>query len=64
MIEEKEYLSGLSWDKNINIYKTSVVGSKRFYYKKRVICIPIFYPHSYGFRQKKSAHQALKNIKH
>ena len=34
------------------------------YFKKRIICPTIFYPESYGFRPKKSAHQALKTIRH
>jgi hypothetical protein len=35
-----------------------------YYFKKRVVCPTIFYPENYGFRSKKSAHQALKTIKH
>ena len=35
-----------------------------FYFKKKVLCPTVFYPHNYGSRPKKSAHQALKNIKY
>lgn len=35
-----------------------------YYFKKRVISPTVFYPENYGFRPKKSAHQALKTIKH
>ena len=35
-----------------------------YYFKKRIICPTIFYPENYGFRYGKSAHQALKTIKH
>lgn len=34
------------------------------YFKKKTICPTVFYPENYGFRPKKSAHQALKAIKH
>jgi retron-type reverse transcriptase len=35
-----------------------------YYFKKKIKCPTIFYPENYGFRPKKSAHQALKTIKH
>lgn len=34
------------------------------YEKKKTVCPTVFSPHSYGFRPQKSAHQALKKIKH
>lgn len=61
-ISRKEYLSEIS--KNNNNYKTAIINNESFYFKKKILCPTVFYAHNYGFRPKKSAHQALKNIKH
>lgn len=37
--------------------------SSSTYYKKTVIIKRKFYPHSYGFRPNKSAHECLNNIR-
>jgi retron-type reverse transcriptase len=47
-----------------NNYKITVTNNKSFYYKKKKYVPPIFYTHNYGFRPNKSAHHALKCIKH
>jgi retron-type reverse transcriptase len=59
-IHKKEYLSETSK----NNYKTIVTDNEILYFKKKVLCPTVFYAHNYGSRPKKSAHQALKNIKH
>lgn len=45
-------------------YKVIEISDKSVYQKKNFINPTIFSPHSYGFRPQKSAHQALKVIKH
>lgn len=64
IISKKEYLFEISQNIYNSDYKTTVIDNKSFYFKKKVLCPTVFYAHNYGFRPKKSAHQALKNIKH
>jgi retron-type reverse transcriptase len=63
-ITKKEYLSETSKDTYNSNYKTTVINNENLYFKKKIFCVTVFYAHNYGFRPKKSAHQALKNIKH
>jgi retron-type reverse transcriptase len=63
-ISKKDFdsLNAGSQDK-IN-YRIVKISDKLVYQKKNVINPLVFSPHSYGFRPQKSAHQALKVIKH
>jgi retron-type reverse transcriptase len=63
-INREEYLSETSKNTYNSNYKTTVIDNERLYFKKKVLCPTVFYAHNYGSRPKKSAHQALKNIKH
>ena len=63
-IYKKEYLSETSKGTYNSNYKTRVTDNETLYFKKKVLCPTVFYPHSYGSRPNKSAHHALKNIKH
>jgi retron-type reverse transcriptase len=63
-INGKEYLSETSKNTYNSNYKTTVIDNESLYFKKKVLCPTVFYAHNYGSRPKKSAHQALKNIKH
>jgi len=63
-ISEEEYFSKIIKSTNNDNYKTTVIANESLYFKKKVICPPVFHAHNYGSRPKKSAHQALKNIKH
>ena len=64
-ISERIYDLEIKKNKVCSNYKmiATFVG-ETYYFKKRIICPTIFYPENYGFRPKKSAHQALKTIKH
>jgi len=60
--EEYSLKKAASQDKsNYKIYKHS---NKILYQKKNVVNSVVFSSHSYGFRPQKSAHQALKEVKH
>lgn len=63
-INKKKYLSETFKDTYNSNYKTTITNNESFYFKKKVLCPTVFYAHNYGSRPKKSAHQALKNIKH
>ena len=63
-IHKKEYLSETSKNIYNNNYKIIVTDNETLYFKNKFLCPIVFYPHNYGSRPKKSAHQALKNIKH
>lgn len=64
-ISEKIYNLEVKKNKVCSNYKTiATLMGETHYFKKRIICPTIFYPENYGFRPKKSAHQALKTIKH
>jgi retron-type reverse transcriptase len=60
MIKRKEYLPQI----NNSNYRTTVIDNESLYFKKKVLCPSVFYPHNYGSRPSRSAHQALKNVKH
>ena len=64
-ISEKAYNLEVKKNKVCSNYKMLVTFiGEIYYFKKRIICPTVFYPENYGFRPKKSAHQALKTIKH
>lgn len=63
-INRKEYLFETFKNTYNSNYKTTVIDNESLYFKKKVLCPTVFYAHNYGSRPKKSAHQALKNIKH
>lgn len=64
VISREEYLSETSKNTYNTNYKTAVIYNESQYFKKKVLCPTVFYAHNYGSRPNKSAHQALKNIKH
>ena len=64
-ISERIYHLEVKQNKVCANYKTVVTSmGETCYFKKKIICPAIFYPENYGFRPKKSAHQALQTIKH
>lgn len=63
-LAKKEYLVAISKNANNSYYKKTIIGNKILYFKKKIICLPVFYVCSYGSRPKKSVHQALIAIKH
>lgn len=63
-VTKKKYLSEILKNKDNSYYKTKVIGNESVFFKKKVICAPVFHAHNYGSRPQKSAHQALKSIKH
>ena len=64
-ISEKIYSREVQKNNACSNYKTiTTFTGETFYFKKKIKCPTIFYPENYGFRPKKSAHQALKTVKH
>ena len=63
-ISKDEYDSGLSNKQNISNFKVVSYLKENHYKKKHIISPTVFSSNSYGFRPQKSAHQALKTIKH
>jgi NADH-quinone oxidoreductase subunit A len=64
-ISKKRYSLEVKRNKVCSNYKMMVtqIGGIH-YFKKRIICQTVFYPENYGFRPNKSAHQALKAVRH
>jgi len=63
-VSKDEYDSGISNKQNRLNFKVVTHLKKNYYKKKRIISPTVYSSHSYGFRPQKSAHQALKTIKH
>ena len=63
-LAKKEYLVAISKNANNSYYRKTIIGNKILYFKKTIICLPVFHVCSYGSRPKKSVHQALIAIKH
>lgn len=65
-IDKDEYFRAEDESKEINqrFKIQKVEGTNYVYFKKRVLSPSVFLPCNYGFRPKKSAHEALHNIKH
>jgi retron-type reverse transcriptase len=63
-ISKKDFDSENAGSQNKANYRVIETSDKSVYQKKNFINPTVFSPHSYGFRPQKSAHQALKVIKH
>lgn len=63
-ISKEDFDSGNADSQDKANYRVIKISDKPVYQKKKVINPTVFSPHSYGFRPQKSAHQALKVIKH
>lgn len=63
-VSKDKYDSEISNKQNKSTFKVVNHLKKNYYKKKRAISPTVFSSHSYGFRPQKSAHQALKEIKH